>query len=192
MMATLVVGPFYLSRSLGLSTAMTGLVLSLGPVISALSGVPGGRIVDRLGAQPAVMIGLVTMAAGCAALAVLPPVLGLAGYIAAIVVLTPGYQLFQAANNTAVMSHVQPEERGVISGLLALSRNIGLITGASVMGAVFTLASSVRDIRTASAEAMATGMQVTFAVTAVLVGVALAIRLASRTGVAQTPTPDAR
>ena len=192
MMATLVVGPFYLSRSLGLSTAMTGLVLSLGPVISALSGVPGGRIVDRLGAQPAVTIGLVTMAAGCAALAVLPPVLGLAGYIAAIVVLTPGYQLFQAANNTAVMSHVQPEERGVISGLLALSRNIGLITGASVMGAVFTLASSVRDIRTASAEAMATGMQVTFAVTAVLVGVALAIRLASRTGVAQTPTPDAR
>ena len=149
MMATLVVGPFYLSSALGLSTAMTGLVMSIGPVVSALSGVPAGRMVDRLQAQPVVTIGLVAMAAGCVALSVLPPIFGLAGYIAAIAVMTPGYPLFQAANNTAVMSDVKPDQRGVISGLLNLSRNLGLITGASVMGAVFAFAASVSDIRTA-------------------------------------------
>ncbi|WP_457940669.1 MFS transporter [Mesorhizobium sp. 10J20-29] len=191
MMATLVVGPFYLSSALGLSTAMTGLVLSIGPVISALSGVPAGRMVDRLQAQPVVTIGLVAMAAGCVALALLPPIFGLAGYIAAIAVMTPGYQLFQAANNTAVMSDVKPDERGVISGLLILSRNVGLITGASVMGAVFAFAASVSDIRTAKPAAMTTGMQVTFAVAAVLVGVAFAIWMASRAGTARAPTPDA-
>jgi len=51
MMATLVVGPFHLSRALGLDAALVGLVLSLGPLAAALTGVPAGRIADRLGAR---------------------------------------------------------------------------------------------------------------------------------------------
>src|SRR5690242_8090763 len=50
MMATLVVGPFYLSSGLKLDEALVGIVMSIGPIISALSGIPAGRIVDRLGA----------------------------------------------------------------------------------------------------------------------------------------------
>jgi MFS family permease len=42
MMATLVVGPFYLSRTLGLNAALIGLVLSVGPLFAALTGVPAG------------------------------------------------------------------------------------------------------------------------------------------------------
>ena len=45
-MTTLVVGPFYLSGALGLGTAMVGLVLSAGPLVVALTGVPAGRLVD--------------------------------------------------------------------------------------------------------------------------------------------------
>jgi hypothetical protein len=48
--------------------------------------------------------------------------------------------------------------------MLNLSRNLGLITGASVMGAVFALASGAADIATAQPEAVATGMRITFAV----------------------------
>lgn len=51
MMTTLVVGPFYLGLGLGLKEAPTGLVMSVGPVISILSGVPSGRAVDALGAE---------------------------------------------------------------------------------------------------------------------------------------------
>ena len=167
MMATLVVGPFYLSRALGLDAALVGIVMSIGPIISALSGVPAGRIVDRLGAPFMVIVGLIAMAAGSIALSVLPATFGIAGYIAAIAVLTPGYQLFQAANNTAVMTDVRPDQRGVMSGMLNLSRNLGLITGASVMGAVFALASATIDITTARPEAVATGMRITFAVAAI-------------------------
>ena len=57
MMATLVVGPFYLSRALGLEPALVGLVLSVGPLVAALTGVPAGRIVDRLGAQRMTLLG---------------------------------------------------------------------------------------------------------------------------------------
>jgi MFS family permease len=180
MMATLVVGPFYLSRALGLDAALVGAVMSIGPVVSALSGVPAGRIVDRLGAARVVIIGLVAMAAGAAGLSALPGMLGLAGYVGAIALLTPGYQLFLAANNTAVMTDVPADQRGVISGMLNLSRNLGLVTGASALGAVFAVASQAVDISAAAPEAVATGMQITFAVAAGLIVVALAVAVASR------------
>ena len=180
MMATLVVGPFYLARALGLDAALVGLVMSIGPLVSALSGVPAGRLVDRVGAPFMLSVGLVAMAAGALALSVLPALFGIAGYIAAMLVLTPGYQLFQAANNTAVMLDVQPDQRGVISGMLSLSRNLGLITGASAMGAVFALGAMTTDISTATPAAVASGMRISFAVAAVLIVVALAIAYASQ------------
>ncbi|MDX8527519.1 MFS transporter [Mesorhizobium sp. MSK_1335] len=175
MMATLVVGPFFLSRALGLSEAATGAALSIGPVVSAFCGVIAGRAVDRLGAAAMVIAGLALMVAGCAALAALPGLFGVAGYAAAIVLLTPGYQLFQAANNTAVMADVDKSERGVVSGMLSLSRNLGLVTGTAVMGAVFAFAVGTKDIAAAAPAAVAGGMGFTFAVAAGLVLVAVAI-----------------
>jgi EmrB/QacA subfamily drug resistance transporter len=187
MMATLVVGPFYLSRALGLDAALVGLVLSMGPVVVALSGVPAGRIADRYGAPQMTIIGLIVMAVGSFVLFMVPATLGIPGYAAPIVVITIGYALFQAANNTAVMSDIRPDQRGVISGMLNLSRNLGLITGASVMGAVFARASETIDITTALPEAVATGMRTTFAVAAILIVLAFAVALGSR-ALAQRPS----
>jgi MFS family permease len=169
MMATLVVGPFYLSRALGLDPTRVGLIMAGGPLISSLSGVMAGRAVDRWGAPRVVRLGLLEMAVGAAALATLPAEFGLAGYLAAILILTPGYQLFQAANNTAVMMAADPDQRGVTSGLLSLSRNLGLITGASFMGAVFRFAAKAADITTARPEAVAAGLRTTFEVAAALI-----------------------
>lgn len=179
-MATLVVGPFYLSRALGLNAASVGLALSVGPLVAALTSVPAGQIADRFGAERMTTAGLVGMAAGSAMLSMLPETFGAPGYIAPIVIVTIGYALFQTANNTAVMSDIHPDQRGVISGLLNLSRNLGLVTGASVMGAVFALASATTDITLARPEAVATGMRVTFAVAAILIVGALTISVASR------------
>ncbi|HEX8723619.1 MAG TPA: MFS transporter [Pyrinomonadaceae bacterium] len=185
LMATLVVGPFYLSRALGLDAALVGLVLSAGPLVAALGGVPAGRVVDRFGARRMTVVGLVWIACGASALSVTPAGFGVAGYVAPVVVITAGYALFQAANNTAVMTNVRPDGRGVVSGMLNLSRNLGLITGASVMGAVFALASGATDITTSPPAAVAAGMRVTFALAAVLMAAALAVavgayRLTSR------------
>ena len=49
-MATLVVGPFYLLGALHLRAEFAGLLLSVGPLIVALVGVPAGRLADRHGA----------------------------------------------------------------------------------------------------------------------------------------------
>jgi EmrB/QacA subfamily drug resistance transporter len=174
MMATLVIGPFYLARALGLGAALVGLVMSAGPLVVALTGVPAGHLVDRLGAARMTILGLGAMAAGTALLALLPAEFGVPGYLAPLIFLTLGYAIFQTANNTAVMKDVRPEQRGVVSGLLNLSRNLGLITGASVMGAIFALAVGTSDLATARPADVATGMRATFAVATLLVVVALA------------------
>jgi MFS family permease len=153
--------------------------LSVGPLVAALTGVPAGRSVDRLGTQRMTIVGLSGIAAGAFMLSVMPARFGVAGYIAPIVILTAGYALFQAANNTAIMTDIRGDQRGVISGMLSLSRNLGLITGASAMGALFALASATTDITTARPEAVAIGMRITFAVAAMLIVVALAVAVGS-------------
>lgn len=168
MMATLIIGPFYLGLALGLSTATVGLVMSVGPVVSIFSGVSCGRLVDLFGSDRVVLIGLIALSFGAAALAVLPEIFGIVGYLMAIVILTPGYQLFQAANNTAVMADVDKEQRGVFAGLLGLSRNLGLVVGASGMGAVFAFGVGTTVVDQAAPSLIADGMQLTFVLAGVL------------------------
>ncbi|KQV47990.1 MFS transporter [Pelomonas sp. Root1217] len=159
MMATLVVGPFHLSGALGLGAATVGVLMSIGPLLSAGSGIPAGRLVDRFGTRRTSQLGLAAMAVGCALIALLPASLGVIAYVGPLAIVTPGYALFQAANNTGVMAEVPAEQRGVISGLLTLSRNLGLITGASAMGAVFA----------------AGGLVLSFVIATALVAVALGL-----------------
>jgi len=188
LMATLVVGPFYLSGALGLDTARVGLVMTAGPIVAALTGLPAGRAVDRFGTHRMSVAGLIAIATGCTSLAWLPLSLGIPGYIAPIVVVTAGYAVFQAANNTSVLSNISSDQRGAVSGILNLSRNLGLITGASAMGAVFAHAAGATNISAANRTAVAAGMHATFAVAALLIVLALVIALGSR-ALAARPSP---
>jgi EmrB/QacA subfamily drug resistance transporter len=171
MMSVLIVGPFYLSGALALSPAQVGLVMSSTAITAALAGVPAGRAVDRFGSARATRIALAAMAGACVVSAGMPGSVGIAGYVAPLVLVAAGYALFQAANNTAVMQDA--EQRGVISGMLGLSRSLGSITGASVMGMVFAAASAGSGLVATHPQAVARGMHVTFAVAAGLLGLAL-------------------
>ncbi len=162
MMTTLVVGPFYLGIGLGLTATQTGFVMAVGPVISIVSGVPSGRLVDAWGGDRTLAIGLALLVTGAFLLAFLPNGIGVVGYALSIMVLTPGYQLFQAANNTAALAVVAKHQRGTVSGLLSLSRNIGLIAGASAMGAVFAFGAGTEEFSRATGPAIASGMRLTF------------------------------
>ncbi|HEJ8016639.1 TPA: MFS transporter [Serratia marcescens] len=176
MTATLVVGPFYLSRALGLSAAQVGLVMSAGPAVAILTGIPAGYLVDRFGSQRIAQLGLAAVAAGAGLLSLLGR-WGVLGYVAPIALLTAGYALFQVANNTMLMKDLFPERRGLIAGMVNLSRNLGAITGASAMGALFYLASQQVA---GTAAAAAYGMRVTYGVAALLALAALLIAFGGR------------
>lgn len=177
MMTTLVTGPFYLGTTLGLTETATGLVMAIGPGLSILTGLPSGRLVDAKGAEHVLGIGLVLMTLGAAGLTLLSGPFGLTGYVAGIALLTPGYQLFQAANNTSALSGLPPDRRGTVAGLLALSRNLGLITGASVMGAVFAWGTGSTELAVAAPHAIAAGLRLTFALAAAGLAVAVSLTL---------------
>ena len=119
------------------------------------------------------------MPVGCLALWMMPASAGVLGYVGGIVVITAGYALFQAANNTAAMAEIGPDQRGVVSGMLNLSRNLGLVTGTSAMAAVFSLASAAPNPAAAPAEAVVRGMQTTFLVAASILVAALSVAMAS-------------
>ena len=169
LMATLVVGPFYLSRALGLGAALLGLALSVGPVVAALAGLPAGRLVDRFGTGKMVQLGLLGIGIGCVSLVLLPSTFGLAGYLFPIAGITAAYALFQAANNTAILGNLGPDRRGLVSGLLNLARQLGLIAGTSALGAIFALATASEPLASAPPAAVTTGMKVTFACAALLI-----------------------
>lgn len=165
-MASLVVGPFYLSRGLGLSPALVGMAVTAGPAMAALAALPAGRLVDRLGTQRTTSMGLLGVGLAALVLAALPMASGVAGYVVPLMVLTGSYALFQTANNSAVMAGVASDNRGVVSGLLNLSRNLGLVSGASVLGAVFALGTG--DLAQAVPEQIGLGMRLSYALAAFL------------------------
>jgi MFS family permease len=177
LMTTLVVGPFHLAHGLGLGAAGVGLAMAVGPAVAAFAGVPAGRLVDRVGAVRTAAAGAAAVVAGAAALAAAPLAFGIAGYVVPLVVVTAGYALFQAANNTAVMDGVPAHARGTVSGALQLARNLGLLAGASAMGAVFAWAAGAPDPARAVPAQVAAGTRTAFAVATALAMAALVLLL---------------
>jgi MFS family permease len=132
MMSTLVVGPFFLSETLQLEVRTIGLAMSVGPVVSIITGFVGGGFVDRYGSSRVSFIGLSVLLVGSFAYVFAPFAFGLAGFALSAAVSSIGYQLFQAANSSEVMRGAAPDKRGVVSGMLGLSRQVGLVAGALI------------------------------------------------------------
>ncbi len=78
------------------------------------------------------------------------------------------------------MTRAATDERGVISGFLNLARNVGLVTGASVMGTVFATAIG-GELDAATPAMVERAMPLTFAGGVLLLIVALAVARTSGT-----------
>lgn len=179
MMAMLVVGPLFLSFGLLLGEAQTGLVVAVGPVVAALAGIPAGRLTDRFGTKRILTAGLVAMSMALICMAYLPVQIGITGYIVSLVMLTPCFQLFLAGNNTAIMITAPEDQRGIVSGLMGLSRNLGFMTGASVMATIFITALGQEDLVHATVNSVGSAFTVTLLTAAGLALISLIITLFS-------------
>jgi MFS family permease len=168
MMGILVGGPFFLTEGLELTTAQMGLAMSVGPIMSAFSGIPAGRMTEKTGVDRAVLFGASAMVVATGMMAGLPYLFGLAGFVLAFVMLAPSYQVFLAALNTSVMMQVSKQDRGVASGILNLSRNFGFILGAGTISAIFWSLARVGGNAGDSTVQISAAMAGTFAICSVL------------------------
>ena len=170
MVLTLLIGPFYLRGVFGLSLGTVGLMISGGPLLAALTGMPAGWLVDRLGARQVVRLGLAVMGAAALGLAGAAGQFGPLGYLLPILLLTTGYALFQTANNSAVVGGASEQTRGAVAGLLTLSRNLGQLTGVAGLGGLFAALVGEQGLTLASE--LVFGTRALFALSALLIGLA--------------------
>jgi MFS family permease len=80
-----------------------------------------------------------------------------------------GMGMFQSTNNTIIMSSVPKNRLGIASGLLAMVRTLGMVTGTALTGAVFnSLLQSQQAAGATYGSAFLTGFHYAFIVSAVI------------------------
>jgi EmrB/QacA subfamily drug resistance transporter len=135
MFGVLFLVPFYLERGVGLGSGRAGLELMAMPVALGVTAPFAGRLADRVGARPLTVGGMAGVAGGLVALAVLRPATG--PFLVLLAVVGVGMGAFTPPNNAAIMGSVPPDQAGVASGVLNMTRGIGTSLGLAVTGLIF-------------------------------------------------------
>jgi MFS family permease len=122
---------------MGLSPAVSGLVLLAQPIIMSALSPHAGTLADRYGPRYIASIGLTftTIGLGCFAFFSTP---SLATTILFLIFIGLGAALFGAPNNSAIMSSVKSSYHGIASSMLALMRNLGQAVSMAVVTLVLT------------------------------------------------------
>jgi EmrB/QacA subfamily drug resistance transporter len=158
----LFVVPFYLERGLGFGAGRTGLQIMAMPVALGLTAPLAGRLADRLGPRPLTVSGMAMVAGSLFALAMLPSPTAL--FVTELALIGIGLGLFTPPNNASIMATVPPEQSGMASGVLNMTRGMGTAMGLAFAGMMFGLAGG--DAVPAAPEVV----HHAFAVTAVFLG----------------------
>ncbi len=137
-----VISPFYLENALGIAASTAGYILMAFPLVQVVVAPISGKISAKVNPIVLTIVGLVVIE------------LAQLGYLAFnlkteiwFILLCIGLNglgngLFQAPNNTMIMSSVETKDLGIAGGLNALSRNLGMIIGVSVSTTVLFLSMS--------------------------------------------------
>ena len=131
--------PFYLIQGRGLNSAHAGILLSVQPIVMAIAAPISGTISDRV-RRPNLpsFIGMTILAAGSLLMSL---VTGQTPYyqLAAVFCLTGlGTGIFISPNNSALMGAAPARRQGIAAGMLATARNVGMVLGVGLSGAVLT------------------------------------------------------
>jgi EmrB/QacA subfamily drug resistance transporter len=132
--------PFYLIQGRGLNSAQAGLLLTAQPVVMAVIAPFSGTLSDRIGARLPATLGMVIMAVGLGLLSRLQPDTPNPVIIIALAVVGLGVGLFVSPNNSSLMGAAPRNRQGVASGVLAMARNVGMVLGIGLAGAILTTA----------------------------------------------------
>lgn len=127
--------PFYLQEVLGYPPDRIGMVMVAFPLVVLLVAPFSGALSDRIGTRALCALGAGT----CAVALVLMAGIGIAQGSAVtwcLALFGLGTGLFQSPNNSAVMGSTPKRYLGVGSAILATVRNVGMVLGIAVGGAV--------------------------------------------------------
>lgn len=130
--------PFYLETLRGFSSLIAGVLFLPMPLATMCSAPISGNLSDRFDGRYFSSSGALIMACGLFMLSFLNVNTALAYIIIAMFITGLGFGMFQSPNNSAVMGNVPSGSRGIASGTLATMKNIGMVLGVAVSGALFS------------------------------------------------------
>ncbi len=130
--------PFYFIQGRGFSPARAGLILSVQPVIMAIAAPLSGTLSDKIGSRLPGTVGMAILGVGLWLLSGLGADSSLARVAMGLGVTGLGTGIFISPNNSALLGSAPLNRRGIASGVLATARNVGMVLGVGLAGAVFT------------------------------------------------------
>jgi EmrB/QacA subfamily drug resistance transporter len=136
--AVMLIMPFYLQQLRQMSAEQAGFLLIPTPLTMMVIAPIAGAISDKVDSRYISSLGMAINAIGLWMLSRLQVNSSTLTIVSILVVIGLGSGLFQTPNNSAVMGAVQPNRRGIASSLLANMRNIGMVLGVAISGALFS------------------------------------------------------
>ncbi len=130
--------PFYLIQGRGFSPQDAGLILTAQPLVMVFAAPLSGTLSDRIGSRVLATLGMVILAGGLVWLAQLGPTSSIAEIVIPLAVVGLGTGIFVSPNNSALMGSAPRQRQGIAAGILATARNVGMVMGVGLAGAIFS------------------------------------------------------
>ena len=128
--------PFYLTFVLHYDILKVGLVMAASPIATLFIAPVAGALSDRIGSRGLTACGMATCAVGMFLMSGLGASSSSTDVIWRLVICGIGAGMFQSPNNSAIMGSVPVFHLGIASGMLAAMRNVGMVLGLALAGAV--------------------------------------------------------
>ncbi len=130
--------PFYLLQGRGFNPAHAGLLLTAQPLIMAVAAPISGALSDRIGSRLLSTSGMAILALGLFLLSKLGSDSSTGQILLSLAVAGLGTGIFISPNTSALLGSAPRQRQGIASGILASARNVGMVLGVGLAGAILT------------------------------------------------------
>ncbi|MFA4934331.1 MAG: MFS transporter [Candidatus Methanoperedens sp.] len=174
MFTVILLMPFFLEKELGYSPQKVGIIFIAVPLVMSVVSPVSGWLSDRTNSYILSSIGVGIASIAILSLGFLSSSSGFIDVALRLSLLGLGMGLFQAPNNSIIMGSLPKEQLGIAAGTLGTMRNMGMVIGVAVSGAVF----SNRYVYYGNVESsFLPAFRDTYIVSAIICGIAVLISL---------------
>ncbi len=138
MFSVILLMPFFLQNELGYSPQEVGIIFLAVPLVMSVVAPFSGWLSDRTNSFILSSIGVGIASVSILWLGFLSLSSGSMDVILRLAFLGLGLGLFQAPNNSIIMGSLPKEQLGIAAGTLGTMRNMGMVVGVAISGAVFS------------------------------------------------------
>lgn len=132
--------PFYMHTALGLDSAVSGLLLMISSVITALIGIPVGAWCDRIGCRTPCILAAICRIAFCTVLLLIVPSYGILALLPALICMGLAFGISGGPATTRIVQHAPEGEAGTGTSVMITSDFLGGVIGVAAYAVVFSLA----------------------------------------------------